>query len=131
MFGEIQKLNISATQQGTRQEHLVAVVDKLQRVILEGEAGQPSVKSQMESITRRVSALEDDVETDRKSHIEIQKAEFQIKAQTIDNRTKIIVSILGIVSLIVGAGATAYFASKFQEKKEEVPVETQKDKGPS
>lgn len=121
-FVGIQDLHIRFEKNAAAQEHLTEIVRALSDEV-RGSGGRSSMRSQIEIVEHqiggiksdfkglkaRVDKVEDEVsEVDRSSHL----AAVQIGTSKMDNRTKVIVSVIGLLGLLI----TAYLAHKFGVK---------------
>lgn len=105
MFTEMQKMNSASSKQDTTLDSIKGMTQKLYTEVLEGHPNQPSLKAQISLLDSRVTDLEEDIQKDRHTNLEIIKV-------TTTNRTKIIVAIIGLVGIVVGASIGAYHAIK-------------------
>lgn len=114
-FAEIQKL-------GTQQLHLLETVENLDKELLRGHSGRPSMRSQVDLLTHRVGSVESKVrelEDDQNSAENTQRQTvLQLEQTKMTNRTKVLVAILALLGVLATAIAT-YEVGRQSTKKEQ------------
>lgn len=103
MFTELQAVNSNITKQGVMLEDAMATSNRLKEEILEGNPNQPSMRSQVELLTSRVS----DIERREKSRVSIQPK---------SPRARLALAILIALGIIASAGIGGYFGIKGRAK---------------
>jgi DNA-binding NarL/FixJ family response regulator len=110
LFTELQTLLQQVAQQGTQQAHLLDNVRTLNKELLHGRSGRPSMKSQMNLIDHRLTAMEvgvgkmkqeatDATDTQRREALQLVQAKMS-------NRTKILIAALALIGVISTSVAT-------------------------
>lgn len=110
LFAEVRTLSQQVAQQGTQQTHLLENVQTLNKELLHGRSGRPSMKSQMNLLDHRLTAMEvgvgkmkqeaDDAEdTQRREALQLVQAKMS-------NRTKVLIAILALIGVVSTAVAT-------------------------
>lgn len=94
MFAEMQALSIQVTQMTTAHTTVVKTVDELDKHILRGEQGRPSMRSQVDLMDHRLTAVE-------KQMKETEAKETKLSETKSSNRTTIILAIIGVISTLV------------------------------
>ena len=110
MFAEIQLLSQQVAQQSAQQTHLLDNVRTLNKELLHGHSGRPSMKSQMNLIDHRLTTVEVGVgkvkqEVDEAGDTQRREAIQLVQAQW-SNRTKILIAALALVGVIATSVAT-------------------------
>jgi DNA-binding NarL/FixJ family response regulator len=114
LFAELQTLLQQVAQQGTQQAHLLDNVRTLNKELLHGRSGRPSMKSQMNLIDHRLTAVEVDIgkaKQEAADATDTQRREaLQLVQAKMSNRTKILIAVLTLIGVVSTAAAT-YFAT--------------------
>jgi len=114
LFTDVQSLKQVLGEQAVRQEHMLDSVKILNTELLHGRSGRPSMKSQMNLLDHRMTAVEVGVgkmKQDADEAGDTQRREaLQLTTARWSNRTKILVAVLALVGVISTAAAT-YFAT--------------------
>ncbi|RLI54253.1 MAG: hypothetical protein DRO87_10405 [Candidatus Thorarchaeota archaeon] len=114
LFAELQTILQQVAQQGAQQTHLLDNVRTLNKELLHGRSGRPSMKSQMNLLDHRLTAMEvgvgqmkqeatDASDTQRREALQLTQAKMS-------NRTKILIAVLTLIGVVSTAAAT-YFAT--------------------
>jgi len=110
MFEEMANLSAQLTQQSSQQRQISKTVEGLDKDLLRGRAGRPSMKSQVDLIDHRISRVESDIKGLKHDVDSVedtqQRAAVQITTTRITNRTKILLGILALIGTIAGAIVT-------------------------
>jgi DNA-binding response OmpR family regulator len=114
LFAEVQAMKQVLAQHTVQQGHLLDNVQTLNKELLHGRSGRPSMKSQMNLLDHRLTTIEvgvgklkadvDEAEdTQRREAIQLVQAQWS-------NRTKILIAVLTLIGVAATATAT-YFAA--------------------
>jgi DNA-binding NarL/FixJ family response regulator len=110
LFAELQAVSNKVTQQGTQQESIAKTVDNIDRELLRGHSGRPSMRSQVDLLEHRVGTMEKGLTEVKKDAEEHEKEErhdkLEIKQTQITNRTKLLIGILVFLGTVATAIAT-------------------------
>jgi len=122
MFTQMQEFSTTVARMATRQELMQKTVNGLDKELIRGHSGRPSVKSMVDTTATTVAGLEKRVgslEEDRPSVADWQEItqahaanETQIKTTKMNNRAKIFLGVLTLVGVLAGAYATYYAATQ-------------------
>jgi len=111
LFTELQGIANKVSQQGIQQENVARTVENIDRELLRGHSGRPSMRSQVDVLEHRVGGLEREL-TSVRENTETHKQTWAT------NRVKILIGILTFLGAVAGALAT-YETSKSHK---EVPA---------
>lgn len=118
LFAEVQKISNSMAQYVAQQEHVAKTVDTLDRELLRGHSGRPSMRSQVDLMAHRLDEVENEVQgvQDKfKSQEQAKQAEaLQMKQTKMSDRTKVIIAIFALLGAIATATGT-YAAAKVRD----------------
>lgn len=110
LFAEIQNLSQQVAQQGTQQGHLLDNVRTLNKELLHGRSGRPSMKSRMDLLNHRVGAVEGGVVHLQQEHTAVTDTQRREALQLVQakwsNRTKILIAVLTLIGVLSTAVAT-------------------------
>lgn len=124
---DIRGLSEKISSHNARQEHIIETVNTLEREILRGQNGRPSMRSQVDLIEHRVGRVETRVERIEKDAAEADASqktqEVQLQQTKMSNRAKLIVAALTLVGLVVTSLGT-YFATKASANEKSPPAKT-------
>lgn len=107
MFTELQKINIRLAQDGVQQEVIVQTVMALDKEVLRGHSDRPSMRSQVDLLDHRLTAMEE-------QPISEKNGEDEVTEHRMSQRTKIIlafISLLGVLGTATATAVATYFAS--------------------
>lgn len=127
--GEIRELSDRISSHNARQEHIIETVNTLEREILRGQNGRPSMRSQVDLIEHRVGRVEFRVEKIEKDTANADASQrthaVQLQQTKMSVRAKLIVAAITLVGLVVTSLGT-YFATKASasEKPPTAPLKT-------
>ncbi len=117
MYTELQKLNVGLVKQRTQQKGLMDLVNNLDRELLRGYSGRPSMRSQVDLLDHRVGTVEGKVKTiedDVDGVEDTQRREaLKLTEAKMSNKTKIILAIVSLLGLIV-TSATTYLVTQYK-----------------
>lgn len=121
MFEGMQDMSTSVHKLATQVEATNKTVEGLDKELLRGHSGRPSMRSQVDVIDTRLTGLETEVndvkltvENDRKSVVEQQTA---IQTVQMSNRTKIIIAVIALVGTVATSAVTYAVATAQQQGK--------------
>lgn len=110
LFAEVQKVSQQVTSTQVQGEHTAKTVDNLDRELLRGHSGRPSMRSQMDLIDHRLQDVEEEVQGlkdgAKAQEAAKQQAALQIKQTSMTNRTKVLLALLALLGTIVTAIVT-------------------------
>jgi DNA-binding response OmpR family regulator len=122
LFTEVQKISNAMVQQGAQQEHVAKTVDTLDRELLRGHSGRPSMRSQVDLMAHRLDDVEGDVQglQERLRSQDQAKASeaIQLKQTKMSNRTKLLIALIALVGALASAAGT-YAATKAKDAKQQ------------
>lgn len=110
MFTELQGLSNQLTQVSTTQGAMTKTVDHLDLELLKGQAGRPSMRSQVDLMEHRLKSVEEEIDSLKEKKEETEKTQkqeaVQLTQSRLSNRTKLILGLLALVGTVAGAIAT-------------------------
>lgn len=98
-FAEIQKLS-------AQQKYMLDTVENLDKELLKGHSGRPSMRSQVDLLDHRVGAVETRLQQQNEAEATGRQTALQLQQTKITNRTKILVAILALLGAILSAVVT-------------------------
>jgi DNA-binding NarL/FixJ family response regulator len=126
LFTELQGITNKVSQQVIQQENIAKTVENLDRELLRGHSGRPSMRSQVDVLEHRVRNLEEEVvaikENTKKHEEEDRKTQMELKQTWITNRVKVLLGILALVGAIASAIATYEGAKQYRKDLHAVPA---------
>lgn len=121
LFAEVQKVSQQVAQAQTQGEHTAKTVENLDRELLRGHSGRPSMRSQVDLMAHRLEEVEGEVQNlkdQAKAQDQARQQEaLQLRQTSMTNRTKILLAILALIGTIVTAIVTYHVGKSKDEKK--------------
>lgn len=125
MYKELRKLSESNVHRDAQMKHVVQTVDTLDRELLRGHSGRPSMRSQLDLHEHRVGALEGkvgNIEDDTSEAETTMKTQaLQLQQTKMSGRTKIILGILTLLGLLVTSAATYLISTSSKTQTKQAP----------